>query len=249
MKSLVLNNKLYEVSTSYNKSQNSLVAIYSSNNWGLVKYTNYFKYLYIIYIKITFIKKIEIFNQFFFKHIIFISFNKKFKNYLVSNILNKLFRIFMKSGKKLKIYNFLLFSFFKLYSMLNLNMFTEISKTYVYFKEFLFNKELNKNFNNMSVILNWLFFWYQPMFFVKCVLVPKKYRKKLKKRYIYSADYVEPKKRKNIALKWMLFFLSTFNNYKAKNRLFLLFSDLIFNFKNSIVYTRKIKMYRKVFKI
>lgn len=247
MKALVLNNKFYEKFLKINKSQNIFLKLYKIDLFS--KYINYSKYLYIFYLKVVFFKKLDIFSQFFLKQIIVVSSNKNFKKYLNSDIVNKLFRSFMKSGKKLKIYNIVLFSFFKIYSLLNLNMFYEITKNYLYFKEFLFNKELNKNFNNASVILNWLFFWYQPMFFVKCVLVPKKYRKKLKKRYIYSADYLEPYKRKNVALKWMLFFLSTFNNYKAKNRLFLLFSDLIFNFKNSIVYTRKIKMYKKVFKI
>lgn len=247
MKALVLNNKFYEKFLKINKSQNIFLKSYKIDLFS--KYINYSKYLYIFYLKVVFFKKLDIFSQFFLKQMVVISSNKNFKKYLNSDIVNKLFRSFMKSGKKLKIYNIVLFSFFKIYSLLNLNMFYEITKNYLYFKEFLFNKELNKNFNNVSVILNWLFFWYQPMFFVKCVLVPKKYRKKLKKRYIYSADYLEPYKRKNVALKWMLFFLSTFNNYKAKNRLFLLFSDLIFNFKNSIVYTRKIKMYKKVFKI
>ena len=71
----------------------------------------------------------------------------------------------------------------------------------------------------------------------------------LKKKYIYSSTYVEPQKRKNVALRWLLHFLDNFSSYNFKNRLFLLFSDLIFNFKGSFIYSRKVKMYKKMFKI
>ena len=193
--------------------------------------------------------KVKNFNQFFIKYFLTNNTIENNKKIIIADILNKLNKTFMVSGYKLKSYTNIHYSFFKLYSMLNIETLGFVSKNYVYFKEFLFNNVLDRNLNSAYSIINWLFFWYQPMFYVKCSLVPKKYRKKLKKKYVYSASYVDVSKRKNIALRWVLFFLNTFNSYKTKNRLFLLFSDLIFNFKNSIVYSRKIKMYKKVFKI
>jgi hypothetical protein len=66
---------------------------------------------------------------------------------------------------------------------------------------------------------------------------------------MYSVSYIESHKRNNFAIHWLLFFLTNFNNYKLNNRIFLLFTDLLFNFKNSIIYKRKIQMYKKVFKL
>ncbi len=206
-------------------------------------------YMYFIWYIYFQKNRMKNFNQFFIRYFLSNNIVKNNSKIISKDILNKLNRTFMVSGYKLKSYINVHYSFFKLYSMLNIEIFNSISKSYVYFKEFLFNSVLDKSLSNAYNIINWLFFWYQPMFYVKCSLVPKKYRKKLKKKYVYSASYVDVLKRKNIALRWILFFLNTFNSYKAKNRLLLLFSDLIFNFKNSIVYTRKIKMYKKVFKL
>lgn len=192
-------------------------------------------------------KKYLFFEKFLVKNIL--SSNLKKTTYLKNNVLNKFFRTFLVSGKKIKVYNALIFSFFRVYATINLDIFKNLSQTYLYFKEFLFNKELNKELNNITAIIDWLFFWYQPIFCVKCSLVPKKYRKKLKKKYVYAVNYIDPLKRKNISLRWMLHFLDSFNNYNFKNRLFLLLGDLIFNFKKSVMYDRKVRMYRKMFKV
>ncbi len=193
-------------------------------------------------------KKGLFFDKFLLKYLIAGTVNKQ-RSYLQNSTLNKLYRTFIVSGKKIKAYSTIMSSFFKVYSVINLEIYKEVSKSYLYFKEFLFNKELNKEFNSVSSIVNWLFFWYQPIFCVKCSLVPKKYRKKLKKKYVYSVNYIDPTRRKNISLRWMLHFMDNFSSYKLNNRLFLLFSDLIFNFKKSVMYERKVIMYRKMFKI
>lgn len=193
-------------------------------------------------------KKGLFFDKFLLRHLVVKGISKDMR-YIQSSTINKLYRTFVVSGKKLKSYSAVTASFFKVYSVINLDTYKDISRGYLYFKEFLFNKELNRELNSLSAIINWLFFWYQPIFCVKCSLVPKKYRKKLKKKYVYSVNYIDPFRRKNISLRWMLHFLDTFNNYNFNNRLFLLFSDLIFNFKKSIMYDRKVRMYRKMFKI
>lgn len=188
------------------------------------------------------------FDKFLLKHLVILG-NSKTNAYLQSSTLNKLYRTFIVSGKKLKTYCAVMSSFFKVYSVINLDVYREISKSYLYLKEFLFNKDLNKELNSVVSIMGWLFFWYQPIFCVKCSLVPKKYRKKLKKKYVYTVSYIDPIRRKNISLRWMLHFLDSFSSYRFSNRLFLLLSDLIFNFKKSIMYDRKVRMYKKMFKI
>jgi len=193
-------------------------------------------------------KKIFFFDKFLLKWLMSYNNLSAFQGRNIDTI-NKLLRTFLISGKKVKSYNSLVQSFFKIYAVVGLESYANISNNYHYFREFLFNKELNKELNGLTAILNWLFFWYQPIFCVKCSLVPKKYRKKLKKKYVYTVSYIDPKKRKNISLRWMLHFLDSFSSYKFHNRLFLLFSDLIFNFKKSLMYERKVKMYKKMFKV
>jgi ribosomal protein S7 len=198
----------------------------------------------------------------YFRKFIYNNFNQFFVRYFLSNIVqnnnmkvisksifNKLIATFMADGYKLRSYNNMHYAFCKLYSLLNIKMFHNLLKNYVYFKEFLFNNSLNDNLNNIYTVLNWLFFWYQPIFAVKCSKVPKKYRKKLKKKFTFSTNYINVIKRRTIALRWIFYFSNTFNSFKMKNRLLLLFSDLIFNFKDSVIYKRKIKMYKKVFKL
>lgn len=218
----------------------SFRGVYSMRD-NFYKNTNYLKLIN------KFRKKNLFFDKFLLKFLI----TKRLRSntYIQQSLLNKFFRTFIISGKKLKVYNATMYSFYRLYSIVNLDIYKNLASNYLYFKEFLFNKELNKELNNVVSIVDWLFFWYQPIFSVKCSLVPKKYRKKLKKKYIYAVNYVDPLKRKNVSLRWILHFLDSFNNYKFNSRLFLLLSDLIFNFKKSIVYDRKVRMYRKMFKI
>jgi hypothetical protein len=145
-------------------------------------------------------KKNIFFDKFLLRYLVSSS-GVNSRNYIKSNTLNKLFRTFIVSGNKIKVYKSVMFSFFKMYSVINLEIYKEISKSYLYFKEFLFNKDLNRELNSVASVVNWLFFWYQPIFCVKCSLVPKKYRKKLKKKYVYSVNYIDPLRRKNVSLR------------------------------------------------
>lgn len=86
------------------------------------------------------------------------------------------------------------------------------------------------------------------MFSAQCTVVPKKYRKKLKKKYLYKIIYIDQNKRQNLALREIFFFLKTFKSHSVKDRYFLMLCDIIFNFKNSLMYKKKILMYKKLFK-
>jgi hypothetical protein len=97
-------------------------------------------------------KKSLFFDKFLLKHLISKnSINQK--SYIQSNTLNKLYRTFVVSGKKIKAYNSIMSSFFKIYSVINLDIYKEVSKNYLYFKEFLFNKELNREFNSVASLV------------------------------------------------------------------------------------------------
>jgi hypothetical protein len=98
-------------------------------------------------------KKSVFFDKFLLRHLIFKN-NVNQKRYIQGNTLNKLYRTFTISGKKIKAYNAIMNSFFKVYSVINLEVYNEVSKNYLYFKEFLFNKELNREFNSALAIVN-----------------------------------------------------------------------------------------------
>jgi hypothetical protein len=92
------------------------------------------------------------FDKFLLKHLVILG-NSKTNAYLQSSTLNKLYRTFIVSGKKLKTYCAVMSSFFKVYSVINLDVYREISKSYLYLKEFLFNKDLNKELNSVVSIM------------------------------------------------------------------------------------------------
>jgi hypothetical protein len=94
------------------------------------------------------------FNQFFIRYFLSNNIVKNNSKIISKDILNKLNRTFMVSGYKLKSYINVHYSFFKLYSMLNIEIFNSISKSYVYFKEFLFNSVLDKSLSNAYNIIN-----------------------------------------------------------------------------------------------
>jgi hypothetical protein len=78
--------------------------------------------------------------------------------------------------------------------------------------------------------------------------VPKKYRKKLKKKYLVKIQYVDKLKRKNVALKNILLHSFNYSNYSIFSRITLNMFDTIFNFKDSKPYKRKLQIYKKLLK-
>lgn len=158
------------------------------------------------------------------------------------------------------IVNFLLFSgkknysykvFGKFFENLSIFLFLErnyLIENYLFVKEFLFNLKSNKNLNNVCYVFDWLIFWYKPIFTAKCYFVPKKYRKKLKKKYLVKIQYVDKLKRKNVALKNILLHSFNYSNYSIFSRITLNMFDTIFNFKDSKPYKRKLQIYKKLLK-
>ena len=157
---------------------------------------------------------------------------------------------FLLTGGKLNSNMILTFSVFQYIYKIFYKQ-AEITKNlnYTYTKEFLFNFLKYKNFNNILFILNWIYSWVKPMFLVECNLVPKKYRKKIKKKYLYKIKYLNIRNRMNKSLQWV-------NNYKNSlafkskfNRELFCYLDLMLNYKSSFIYLKKITTYKKVFKV
>jgi hypothetical protein len=115
---------------------------------------NLLKYFYFVNIYNKQYNKINYLNDFFIKFLIKKNKYSNKNKYKIINPLNKILNIFMVDGNKLKIYVQLLNSFLKIYKLININNYNNIFINYHYYKEFLFNYNLNKNFNNIILILN-----------------------------------------------------------------------------------------------
>ncbi len=164
-----------------------------------------------------------------------------------NNALNTIVNFLSFAGKK----NFSYKVFSKFFENLSIFLFLErnyLMENYIFVKEFIFNLKSNKNLNNMCYVFDWLIFWYRPIFTAKCYFVPKKYRKKLKKKYLVKIQYVDRLKRKNVALKNILLHSSNYSNYSIYSRITLNMFDTIFNFKDSKPYKRKLQIYKKLLK-
>jgi len=139
--------------------------------------------------------------------------------------------------------------FSRIYKLLFINNSTLLTLNYKYTKEFLYNFFKYTNYNNFFFILNWILNWVKPMFFMDCVVVPKKYRKKLKKKYLYKIKYLSHSTRLNKSLKLIKNYKNSLKYYSNFNRELFCYLDLILNYKYSYIYLKKIDVYKKVFQI
>lgn len=170
----------------------------------------------------------------------------KLNNFVISS---KTVSFFIKGGNSftnsIVLYN--LFTHFYKIMHNNTSMFK--LNNYKYYKEFFYNFTRYKNYKNLNYLLNWIFFLIEPMFHIECSVVPKKYRKKLKKKYLYKIKYLNKSKRVNKILNWISRYSNTIKNYSFLNRQMMVYLDLLLNYKNSYIYNKKLLIYKKVFKI
>jgi hypothetical protein len=139
--------------------------------------------------------------------------------------------------------------FTKFYTMSFSDILVEKFNSYKYYKEFFYNFKRYNNYKNLNFLLSWVFSWMQPMFHIECSTVPKKYRKKLKKKYLYKIKYLNKNKRLNKAINWVVKYANTLKNYKFSDRHLLVYLDLLLNYKNSYLYNKKLLVYKKIFKL
>jgi len=82
-----------------------------------------------------------------------------------------------------------------------------------------------------------------------CVVVPKKYRKKLKKKYLYKVKYLGTNSRLSKSLRFIKNYKNSLKYYTSFNRELFTYLDLILNYKFSYIFLKKISVYKKVFKV
>jgi hypothetical protein len=82
------------------------------------------------------------------------------------------------------------------------------------------------------------------MFNISCIVVPKKYRKKLKKKFTYKLNYLLPKKRVAVLLKWLSLYTAEIKKKELSSRFFEVLMSIVFNYKNTYLYKRKIYIYK-----
>ena len=201
------------------------------------------------YFKITNLLNIlKLYKNFTFTLFDFLYYNIKYKKSSLI-VLSKVTPFLIKKGNLFK-NSVLLFDLFtKFYKIIFSKNIGLRLNDYMYYKEFFYNFSRYDSYKNINYLLNWIFFLIEPMFYVECSVVPKKYRKKLKKKYLYKIKYLNKNKRINKILNWITKYSNTIKNFKFVNRQLLVYLDLFLNYKNSYLYGKKLLVYKKVFKI
>ena len=161
---------------------------------------------------------------------------------------DKLVSLTFRKGLKLKIYNSISFSFkffFYLFLQNNINLFSSYKNIYNIYYSF-FN--LTNIFFNINFLLFWLSSIIEPLFSLKCLSVPKKYRKKLKKKYIFNIFFLKKEKRSSVFLKWLYLNTSVYNDKVLEKKIIKSLIDIFLKNKKSNLYLKKIIINKKIFK-
>lgn len=126
-----------------------------------------------------------------------LNFSKKIYNY---NNFSKLVQTNLTDGKKILFLNKISKAFklfFYLFFFKN-NIFFNYRSIYLLFLSYF---QSSRSFYKINSIINWLSDLLEPAFLIKCFNVPKKFRKKLNKRYTFSIHYLPKIKRTKVFLK------------------------------------------------
>lgn len=211
--------------------------IFKSNNYFLQnKLNNFFLYRNFKFLNFQKKKYIKIYKSSKFYPIFFR--NSNFSN--VTNFVNTI----MKSGQKNK-YFLITFKVFKLfYFFLNKGFFFEKNFDNLYKLSSLFHSY--KNFFYINFFLDWFIHLLAPKFDLQCLTVPKKYRKKLKCKFLFKLKYVKDFKKKKKVMKWIYLYNLKFNDYTIVNRLFNSFVFTFFEDKKSFLFSKKLIIYKKM---
>ena len=141
----------------------------------------------------------------------------------------------------------------------------EMSKTFQLF--FFFFKKSNPLFTEYSNFFKWVSFsknypyFYSidflirmictpliPRFTIQCEKVPKKLKKKIKTKYQFKLKYVQFHNDFKKILKWLYYYSKYFNKTKLSDRLFHSLFITFFEEKKSFLYSKKIRIYKKMLK-
>jgi len=184
--------------------------------------------------------------------------------YLKSMFLYKSAAKLRNKRKKFFLYEQLLKLFFT--HGLQIRYLTTLNKSVslFYFYFYFLNRELNVThqhymqyvdilpttayFFNFEKILGVFTELLEPLFNIRIKRVEKKYRKKLRKKYIGDYIYIAPDKRARLVLKNVLNYSSLFSKFALSSRLSSSLLFTLIEYKSSHLYKKKLFVYTNVLK-
>lgn len=218
----------------------------TKKNYAVKRNTNYINYLSFFYYRDLSLRAGKnIINYFTYSNNV----TNATKHGVTSSRIRNLANFFFSHGNLMKSTISLFNVFSKLYLLFYSKNNSLISKNYKYFKEFFYNFSIYRTYNNLNYLNDWLVNWNELIFTIECTVVPKKYRKKLKKKYLYKVKYLNKSKRLNKIFNWLSKYSNSIKNFNHTNRLLLVYLDTVLNYKNSYIYNKKLLVYKKIFRI
>lgn len=163
-----------------------------------------------------------------------------------TNYLSYFVSLACKKGFKLKTTKIIKNSFklfFELFLFCNDDIF---SKKYYYFNVLKSYSQSWNNFFGINHFLNLLLPFYESIFLLRCIKLPKKKKKKIKKLYKLDVVYLFKKKRLHNVVKLIYTTTNFYPKYTFSDKLFCALVDTFLLLTNSRVYNLKIATYKKI---
>lgn len=168
---------------------------------------------------------------------------RRFKNI---NLHNQILNVWLKKGLKLNLlkhYNLFLEKFYL--ELITNQVFYENYPNYNYVLELLDTKDYYYKFENLlKDPLKELEF----IFDLKIKKLSKKFQKKYNKKYDYKIIHINKKKRLRFLLKAFYSNINFYKYNKYSDRIFYTLINIVFNTKETEVFTKKVNTYKTVFK-
>ena len=173
------------------------------------------------------------------------------KNQFMAKNLKIFVQSVLKNGSFLKIYNNILSSFFQFFQLFKLNSSFFFSSNYLYFnfiKSYLIGN--NNFFININFCLWWLVNFLDINFWIICA---SNLKDKSSSDKIIDKYEIKIKTPSNFLVKYKMTFKLLYleslsnNNNKFNKRLYSILTDVFFNYKLSLLYKKKIIIYKKLF--
>lgn len=172
-----------------------------------------------------------------------VTFKKKSLNF---SFFEKFIKVGLKRGLNLKFIKQLSIgfsNFFLIFLFNSLNFFKKYQNIYNVF--YFFSKTSNFFFN-INYIFKLLIDSHQPMFGLKCEAVPKKYIKKLKKKFTFRLNYISWNKRNNVIIRWFYLMIGKYPKLKLFNKFFYLLIEVFLKGNKSPLLIKKNNIYKKI---
>lgn len=166
-------------------------------------------------------------------------------------VFNKLTHFFFKSGGVTHHYKNILKTFSQIYLIFynNYSTSSNYNQSYLNTQEFSFILKTTKYFKNIPKLLGWILSLNTSQFNLEIQKVSKKYKKKLKKKYLYKVKYIKKDRQVARVLRWIYLINYSFSIHKLKKRFLLNLLDLLLNFKKSNLFLKKVTIYKNFLKI